>query len=254
MDEITQQQVATRLKKLPAALHQTLSEEATYEAIARIAKWHQLSRVETGLLAQVTGSLMLGLIKPTEYVASIMDYLSLPHDKASFIAQDINRNVFNQVKDALKEAHAVGTQKSPSSFLRGMAPSPEAPKKPGPVPMATVQSSEPAKPAAPLIRDDWSWHGRRNEATGQLEFAREAPGAIPKNVPPLGTVAAPAHVGSIFEQKLGGTFRMKSEAVEYQAPAPAPETKTGVKLPFKIPMKPKQVTPPPATPFQPPKS
>lgn len=76
--------------------------------------------------------------------------------------------------------------------------------------------------------------------------------AAPANVfPPQGTTVGPTHVGSIFEQKLGGVFRMKGAEVRYDS-APAASA-TPAKPVFTIPKKPTEVEIPPAQPTQPPR-
>lgn len=217
MDDTTQQQTQAKFLTLPVLIRDTISNPETYEKIASVGKKYQLTKVETGLLAQVTGALMMGFIQPNEFVMEVMDYLTIPRDKAMYIAQDLNREIFNDVKDALKKIHGVGGKTS------------EAPVGTVPTPPPVVRD-----PNLP-IRSDWGWHGKKNEATGQIEFKREsaAPaspspdrlrptsdGKVYPVVPPRAdttgaTTEGTAHVGSIFEQKLGGAFTMKVEMPRY---------------------------------------
>lgn len=265
MDEITQQQAQTRLRTLHPTLRDTLSDPETYEKIAMVGKRYDLTRVEVGLLAQITGALMTGFLKPNEFVASVMDYLTVPRDTAILITQELNREIFNDVKEYLMKetraadvpaAKSVKPQSIPTSAL--------------PVTSLPPPSVRPGGP----IRSDWGWHGVRNEKTGQVEYKREMPSQV--------STAGQTHVGSIFEQKLGGAFRMKGEAVQYevhpvvppkadttgatQTPPPlndlpgkssgeqsARQTVLAAKPALHVPHKPTEIKIPPAQATQPPK-
>jgi len=237
---------------LPIILRDTLSDPETYEKIALVGKKYGLTKVETGLLAQVTGDLMMGFLQPNEFVLVVMDHLTIPRDKAMYMAQDLNRDIFNNVKDSLKKLYSVGTK--PSGAPIGTAPAS----------LSAPVAQQGTHPTAPLLRNDWGWHGTKNETTGQIEFKREStkPDTATKNaVAEQTSSVGGAHVGSIFEQKLGGTFRLKSEAVQYSGtplPAQALPQQNSVgqlaKTPtLHVPMKPKEIQAPPVHIVQPPK-
>src|SRR3989338_8781696 len=265
MNDLTQQQTQVRFQALPPRLRDTLSDSRTFEKIAVVGKKYDLTKVDIGLLAQDTGTLMMGFLKPNEFIAAIMEDLAIPRDKAMYIAQDLNREIFNDVKDLLKD---IGTTDIKKSEVSGASvPSPiqiaERAVPPSSGAKAPDQPAGASLLAGGPIRSDWAWHGKKNETTGQIEFKREE--KKPEFTLPLTTGAGAPHVVSIFEQKLGGAFTVKStppppdysEKVPETSPQPVPKmlppavtgnmpAKSGAasempKAPLHIPLKPKQV-------------
>ena len=309
MDELTQQQTQARFRTLPVLLRNTLADPDMYDKIALVAKKYGLTRVESGLLAQVVGALMLGLVKPNEFIAEVMENINIERDEAMHITQELNREIFNDVKDLLKELGSITVKKSETSVRPAQSLLPARGAETGIQNMASVALPKPAAavipppqratqspgvvrlPASSLtgsrveagtqqagqnsaaksaqgsppggagkmgavmdhnqpVRSDWGWHGKKNEVTGQIEFKHEetTPGILSgiskKSATSEGTVkAGDAHVGSIFEQKLGGVFTIKSEATKYDdttTPSSSPVQALAVQRPM-----------PPAPPQQP---
>src|SRR3989344_827380 len=194
--------------KLPQKIRDVLSSENTTVILDSIGEKYDLSELERGFLMRITGKLLSGALPPTEFVKKIIADIDVTREQAIIIAQDLNRDIFNDVKDFLKEVHGAGVKPS--------APKPE---KPASIPSAALPAIGPALPSSPAgpIRSDWGWHGPLNKATGQVEYKREyaAPDDLLKRpFPPQGNTAGATHVGSIFEQKLGGSVRMKGETVQ----------------------------------------
>jgi hypothetical protein len=146
--------------ELPEEIRLLLSAESTVDAIERIAQKQGLPPMEQGFLVRICANLMRGNIPPTAFVDTISDELDVPREKAAYLAQEVNRDVFILVKDALKKVH-----EKPSS----------------------VQKIDPSLVTC---------------LPGEM-----SPTAVAGNKAPGNTIAA----GSIFEQKLGGAFRMKGE-------------------------------------------
>lgn len=162
MDDITPEQIAKVYPTLPVEIRELLEAPETYDRLSLVGKKYSLTKVETGLLSQVTTAVLVGLLKPNLFVPAIIDYLSVTRETAVLIAQDINRDIFNSVKAALTEVHS------------GVA--------------------------RPVIA-----------TTSGLVRAQEAPIAMVVPPPPPPIVSIPPHPkGSIFEQKLGGAFRMSA--------------------------------------------
>jgi hypothetical protein len=245
-------------EELPLELRALLSAEETIDLIEKIGVKHGLSGVEQGFLLRITGKLLKGVLPPTAFVKEIEVNIDIPRERAAYIAQEINRDIFNDVKDALKNLYGVGASTSldmPHEAPIGVAPAPTA--KTGP------------------IRSDWGWHGTKNEVTGKIEFKREGgepethtsipvaptpsvstyksqPETLPRPstlvhelATPEETRAGMPHVGSIFEQKLGGAFSIKSGVAAYTAtPAPASTSLSGI-LGLRVPHKPTEIKIPP---------
>ena len=237
---------------LPEEIRSLLSAEETVELIEKTGDKYKLSEMEQGFLLRITGKLLQGLLPPTEFVKEVERNIDISRENAMYLAQDLNRDIFNNVKDSLKKLYSVGTK--PSGAPIGTAPAS----------LSAPVAQQGTHPTAPLLRNDWGWHGTKNETTGQIEFKRESakPDTATKNaVAEQTSSVGGAHVGSIFEQKLGGTFRLKSEAVQYSGtplPAQALPQQNSVgqlaKTPtLHVPMKPKEIQAPPVHIVQPPK-
>lgn len=164
------------MEELPESIQELLNSEQFIENIERIAEKNGMRPEEYGPLLRTTVRLLRGEIPATAYVAELIDVTGIPREKVALIAQEINRDVFNPVKDALKELHTT-------------------PQKSATPPVGTV--------AAPIA------------------------------APP--TPATPV-VSNIFEQKLGGAFRMPSSATSAAPPAPSSPTQI-------IPPAPQALTP-----------
>ncbi|OGZ08400.1 MAG: hypothetical protein A3C93_04275 [Candidatus Lloydbacteria bacterium RIFCSPHIGHO2_02_FULL_54_17] len=183
---------------MPQRVREVLSAEETIDILENIGVKYGLSELDRGFLMRITGKLLNGALPPTEFVKKIVEDIDISRDQAISIAQEINRDIFNEIKDQLlNEVHAKGA------------------------PAGTV----PASPNTPTK----------------------------SNFPPQMSTVGPTHVGSIFEQKLGGAFRVKSEAIRYEGTATPPPVAPGTPQ-FSIPKKPTEVKIPPAQASPPPRS
>lgn len=107
MDNTTQQQIAAKFPTLPMQIQELLSSAETFPKIERVAAKFNLSVVETGMLAQVTSHLLMGFIKPAQFIAAIIEELRIPTKDAVSIATELNRELFSAVKGALEEVHGL---------------------------------------------------------------------------------------------------------------------------------------------------
>jgi hypothetical protein len=167
--------------ELPLAIRDTLSDDRTIARIEEIARTQGLPEMEQGFLVRLSAKLMKGELAPGAFVGAIAEELDIPKDKAAFLAQTINHDIFASIKDALKEVHTGG-----SGVVR-LDPS-----------LVTCLPAQMSKEAA-----------LKNKAPGN------------------------AAVANIMEQKLGGAFRLKSDASAITGGAP------------------REVIPPPVEPLRP---
>ena len=186
--------------ELPLEIREALSREDTVTKIEAIAEKQGLSPIEQGFLVRICANLMRGIIKPEVFVATITDELDISREKAAYLAQEVNRDIFSPIKESLQKVHADSVHSEKKEIVAKLDPS-----------LVTCLPHDMSKEAA---------------------IANKAPG---------NTVAA----GSIFEQKLGGAFRMKGEAVSSTGlSTPAP---TLVTPPTLQPMRPAPITTPTTT-------
>ena len=104
------QQLHSVYAVLPIEIKELIADPETYSKIELIGTKSELTKVQIGLLAQVTSSLLMGVIRPNEFVTTIIDYLGIQKEPAMLIAQEINREIFNGVKDALKQLHNINNE------------------------------------------------------------------------------------------------------------------------------------------------
>jgi hypothetical protein len=120
-----QNNLTQTIGKLPQNLREAIYAPDMFDKVEKLGKTSGLDEVQIGLLGRLTVKLMAGILAPTEFVAAIENDLGVEREKAAYIAQDINRDIFNPVKDALKEVHNV--QAAPQ--VSAAAAKPEEPKK-----------------------------------------------------------------------------------------------------------------------------
>ncbi|MDO8521071.1 MAG: hypothetical protein Q7S52_03070, partial [bacterium] len=205
MITIAKQQWNDRFKKLPLPIRAVLMDPDNQLAdrVNTLCQRHELDDTQIATITRLTAHLLMGFILPTEFVRKIVEDIGVPRDKAILITQDLNRDVFNELKDFLKDVHSENTEREPTVAK---------PEKPASIPSAALPAVGPTLPPSPTgpIRSDWGWHGAINKTTGQIEYKRET--GVPETLvkkPSQTSTEGPTHVGSIFEQKLGGAFRMK---------------------------------------------
>jgi hypothetical protein len=182
---------------LPEPLKDIIFAPETSEKYDQLAIRFQLNEKQRDTLSAQTTFLLMGLRNPQELVTALATELGIEKEKASLIAQDLNRDLFAQVKDDLKSLYA-----------------PQAPATATPLASAPAQSAQTPtpSPAVPV-------------ATSTTEEAMPKP-----------------HIGNIFEEKLGGAFRVKSDTVQYSTPATTapqststPQSSTAAPPPAAIP-------------------
>ena len=103
---MNQDQLKQNWINLPERIREMLSSEDTVEKIEDIAKKAGLPEMEQGFLVRITANLMRGIITPEVFIGTISDELDIPKELASKIAQEINHQIFNSIKDALKIVHS----------------------------------------------------------------------------------------------------------------------------------------------------
>ena len=260
---------------LPDPLHDVIFSPETSDTLNAVAKAYALDQNQREALSVYSGFVMMGVLPPERFVKTLSEKLGVERNKASFIAQTINRDLFNPVKEYLELIHGVDEKNVSSPIVniptvatppvpvrvvsRATVPTPTPPPAQTIPPVnPPVETGQPARAnmlAGGPIRSDWGWHGRKNEVTGTIEFKREPMRveALPKSaIFPQTTVTGVAHVGSVFEQKLGGAFGMKSEPAQEHT-TPEASSPVSAKPVLHVPHKPTEIKIPPVQATQPPK-
>lgn len=102
-----QQQLRAVFPTLPTKIKDLLLSEDFNARVEHIASHYTLDEVGTGALTRIIVRLLAGIIPPTQFVNAITEEIDVPRDKAAFIAQEVNRDIFNPIKDELAQVHRV---------------------------------------------------------------------------------------------------------------------------------------------------
>ncbi len=90
---------------LPAILKQALFSTEIAEKMFEIGKKFGLTIEKTGIMAEETGYIMLGLTRPNELVGNLASELGTGTDQAQDIAAEINHQIFFPLREELKRTH-----------------------------------------------------------------------------------------------------------------------------------------------------
>ena len=97
---------------LPKEIATTLSDPAFDVYSSAVAKKHNIPEEKYFDLALCTQYVMSGETAPSEYVKELMTILDIDQPKAALIAQEINKDLFSPLKNALKELHGLNKNDS----------------------------------------------------------------------------------------------------------------------------------------------
>lgn len=237
---------------LPQEIRDLITDPSTFATIENIGAKYGLNTVEIGLLAQATGSLLRGETRPNQFVTMIADNLSMPQENAALIAQDLNRDLFNAVKDALKQVHSQESTPPvspiPTPYPGAQAAALGAMKQPAPPVLPSIPTQQvrpvsppplqamPARPEAiPTQTPSQSFGGvsmpgRQERAATPPPVAAAAPQVLPApSVSPVRETIpqqpTPTTANNL-ESKLGGAFTIKKEVMYTQPGSSAPLAST----------------------------
>lgn len=92
-------------EQLPSVLKQALFSTDIAEKMFEIGKKFGLTIEKTGIMAEETGYVMLGLARPNELVGNLASGLQVNADKAQDVAAEINHQIFFPLREELKRTH-----------------------------------------------------------------------------------------------------------------------------------------------------
>lgn len=157
---------------LPAVLKEALFSVDIAEQMAEIGKKFGLTIEQTGIMAEETGYVMLGLSRPNEMVGNLAAELGVDAGKAGDVAAEISHRIFFPLREQLKAAHNFDMS---AADIRQPAPEPagvtrvsgmQMPPSVRP-PIAPVPTPAPIQEKSPLV----------------IDLTREKP-PLPKPAPP----------------------------------------------------------------------
>lgn len=201
---LLQRQLQQVFANLPEGIRALLLADDLNDKIERIGQKNGLDENQSSDLVRIVVRLLSGIIQPTQFVALIMETLEVPRETAALLAEDINRDIFNPVKDELKEVHKLppsmkpGTDATPRPVTLEKMSVGTAPLPPAQTAQAKAASAQPAIPP----RED----ALLRPAPPPQSFGGQAPrtATFPAPAPKSET---PTVEKTILEQKLAGIFQ-----------------------------------------------
>lgn len=247
--EYTKQQLQERLKSLPQDIRDALFAAETADVIEAMEDRYDLTPEQVKNISKETGYLMMGITKPQDYVQKLTKTIGVPRDKASFIAQEVNRTILHPIRDSLKQIHGVAkkTEGASSSTEPKEPPTQQSAEATIREAVGTVKGSKPAvatqpapkaastPPAAAKAETPVKTTEKPTPAPATEKAPQQTapPTQKPADKPPVSTPPATASTApkvapspatptptavkeggaedNVFEKKLGGMFRVKPE-------------------------------------------
>lgn len=105
MTPYTEEELEERYQKLPEVLKDAMTSAEVSGTMVSIGKKFGLTLEKIGFMAEEAGYVMLGLIRPQEFIGKLAEALEISRDRAAALAQEINHQVFAPIREALKSAH-----------------------------------------------------------------------------------------------------------------------------------------------------
>lgn len=105
MTAVTKEQLHTLYKNLPQDIREVYSSEETTNTLEAIGKKHNLHVDMLGELVSETGYVLVGATRPENYVENLTKRLAVEKEKARAIADDVNKEVFQSIRESLKKIH-----------------------------------------------------------------------------------------------------------------------------------------------------
>lgn len=116
-----------RYDKLPPAVKEAIDAVETAELIQAISEEHKLHIDQMGEFSHLIGSLMLGIVKPQEFVPNLREKLGVKDEEARAMALEVNEQIFAPIRESLKQVHAMKEGEQASGEPK-ISPSDGAPK------------------------------------------------------------------------------------------------------------------------------
>ncbi|RJQ13528.1 hypothetical protein C4553_03205 [Candidatus Parcubacteria bacterium] len=130
---------------LPAELQDALTSDLTTQAIDRIAIRHHLSTYDVSSMTLLIAHVLMGRLSPNEFTPTLKDMLNVRPEQASELAQDINRQIFFQTRNSLKDLYGLSSVEGETATAEQpkiVAPPPQYKTEPTPRPAQQPQPQE----------------------------------------------------------------------------------------------------------------
>jgi len=124
----TREQLKEYYVKLPREIKVILDSEENTDKIYELGNKHQLHIDKIGLLDREISLIMFGVVKPQEFIPNLREKLKIDDEEARKIALEVNEQIFNPIRESLKQVHAMGEMAKEEEGKAKAGPSDGAPK------------------------------------------------------------------------------------------------------------------------------
>lgn len=213
--EPTKEQITAQYKKLPADLQKLVVSENLGIEIQLIGRDAGITPEQALDVEDVVVSVLMGTSHPKDFIRNIQSKIGVDEERARAIAEKVNEEIFQPVRESLKIVHNI-TEEASGASLASEASMASVPATPPPAPLSQLPNSSPTPPRQPRQTIELSFsHGAESNGESQPfpEMIRPE-GVALKEVSrpePAPSAASEPPTRNIFEQKLRGVFAMPRE-------------------------------------------
>ncbi|MBI2023254.1 hypothetical protein HYT01_01675 [Candidatus Giovannonibacteria bacterium] len=132
--QLSQEELNNKIRNLPQDLRDAFFSDEITQAMQGLGKKHQLTIDKMGAMYEDVNNIILGLAHPNDFVKQLSQHLEVTPEKARLIADDINKAIFQPIRDSLKKVHHM---------------EPAEPPKPTTPPVQPIKPTGPTTPLSP---------------------------------------------------------------------------------------------------------
>jgi hypothetical protein len=195
--EYTREELFAKFDNLPDEVQEAFLSIDTYDAIKAVADKHHLHLDQAGQLSEQIGFVILGILRPENFLSAVQQTLNLSIGTAGEIVKEVNDKVFFPIRHSLEQLN------DPNRYKAAPAPQVENFSPAGNVSAKNIETRPDPLPVAD------------NNAI------------IIGNAAPIGTGKAAGE--RMFDEKMGKLFRLPKEQVELGTTTPPPTAPTAPK-------------------------
>jgi hypothetical protein len=144
--EIDNNKINLAFDSLPDILKEAIVSLKTFEILKSIRNEYKLTEDQARELGSVTGFIMMGLVKPENFVKDISERLQIDQNKARDIGQRINEQIFRPVASEIKKLHEPKSNVSLGE-TQNLPPKPQAPIPASPMNQYPFTQTKPSQSA-----------------------------------------------------------------------------------------------------------
>lgn len=104
--EFNQEEIIKKFEELPEKVKNVLNSEESLQKMRDVAKKFDLHIDQEGELSDLTTLLLLGMLKPKEYIEKIQNKLNLSYDTSVKITEEVNNQIIQPIKEYIKETYS----------------------------------------------------------------------------------------------------------------------------------------------------